>query len=38
MDCRKQLQVFLFLQSASSNMDLLPSREELDNTGFRAGE
>ncbi|XP_023185383.1 mitogen-activated protein kinase kinase kinase 2 [Xiphophorus maculatus] len=33
----KSLKILLVLQSASSNMDLLPSREELDNTGFRAG-
>lgn len=28
----------LFLQNSSSNMDLLPSHEELDNTGFRVAD
>ncbi|KAM4710640.1 mitogen-activated protein kinase kinase kinase 2 isoform 2-T2 [Anableps anableps] len=32
----KSLKILLVLQNASSNMDLLPSHEELDNTGFRA--
>ncbi|XP_054882487.1 mitogen-activated protein kinase kinase kinase 2 isoform X1 [Poeciliopsis prolifica] len=33
----KSLKILLVLQKASSNMDLLPSHQELDNTGFRAG-
>lgn len=32
----KSLKILLVLQNSSSSMDLLPSPEELDNTGFRA--
>ncbi|XP_015258896.1 PREDICTED: mitogen-activated protein kinase kinase kinase 2 isoform X1 [Cyprinodon variegatus] len=32
----KSLKILLVLQNVSSNMDLLPSHEELDNTDFRA--
>lgn len=29
---------FVFFQNSSSNMDLLPSHEDLDNTGFRVAD
>uniref|UniRef100_A0AAQ4NZY7 Mitogen-activated protein kinase kinase kinase 2 n=1 Tax=Gasterosteus aculeatus aculeatus TaxID=481459 RepID=A0AAQ4NZY7_GASAC len=34
----KSLKILLVLQISSQNMDLLPSHEELDNTGFRVAD